>query len=340
MRNHFLVPRSYSEWGINVPFEMDLNIRVRKDGEKLECIIPGFSGNKGNYVFDWNSFPEQQALSEENMMIYSAVSRISDLTPLAVYRQKMEIDYTGIFGSERQKKAEDFLKMSEKAFLDANFSIVMNLLAQLGYDLRQMISEGFFKRNKDSEDKLRQLVYAVAHRVEMDGNHLNETIEELSRKFSVIGIAPYKENAHLRNVLYRIKSFILTNGNKEPNETLEAYGLKLNIINTAKIVIEQCDKIFQFFDELTKSPLKLIKNKALVMDKINESILKLEFLLDGWSSIMDRWDEKTDEDDVLIVLNKMHYRLPVIPESEMPKKPILVENKNKRVKAGENWLGS
>lgn len=337
MKRLFYAPKTYEEWGIFVPFEMNINIRVRKDGNKLECVIPGFSGNKGNYVFDWNGLPEQISLNEENMLIYSAITQLSDFTPTSILREKINLDYSGIFGDGKKKNAEDFYDNCEKALIHSNYALIMSLLSELGYDLTKLIHEGFFR--KDSEEKLRKLVSILATQMKMEDHALHNSLEEYSKILSPVGVQPFQKHSHLRIIFSNLKDFVKNNTQKEETETIEAFNLKMTIIESAKETIFNAEKKFVFLDSLTKTPIKMIKHENVAKEKITETIKKIDFLLDGWPYILEKINE---EDDKVKRLTELTKRLPIIPEEEREKITVnngSMENK-KVVKAGQNWLSN
>lgn len=339
-------PRTYREWGCSVPFRNSgsVQVRLRNTQNGMESLLPGFSGQKGVYVVSWGDLPTVFALDSADLVLHGMIVGMNASDPATIRQARLKVEAQGHYGPEIAERARTELESDEQAIVKAHFAILYGLLVQGGFDFSKYVSAAGLDPSKEQE--IRDIVTKVAERQNMDGEHLWKMLLMIARISAPVGVPPLDQSGRLRKTAQAVDRFRTESTVRVAGDTIEIGQMARTCTGSAEQTCAIANRKLAEIDALTRSPIVLCQNKDHIRDKLARRIEGLNWLLDGWDHLIERWDErKGDLSSRFDLMQELSMNVPLIPSDERfedSSSPSLQGSSlvlsRKAVKAGENWL--
>lgn len=312
-------PSTFAERGVCVPFTTPAltQARVRTDyADRLECLLPGFSGGKGTFIFAWRTVPEIVRITLHDRSLHREIMERKANSPDGIRHASLVVASRGFAGLAAQDRAQELLEAERQMAVTCNFLIMVELLRAAGFAVSSLIKGGL--DNTSSRQMARNALEKVAERLKMAPDTLYSRVEVLSGELAPVGFAQAPKPGRLRGLLHRLQWFRDDLSRWSRVEGSEAEQL-------AKFLVEYAGQTLTLATErLTAIDPKLAKINDLVVseaqaDDLRKSISRLSWLLDGWEYICQLWEDSREEPDDMqrLAVCEMARIAPSIPVEEL-----------------------
>jgi len=339
------IPGSFSERGLSVPFTTPLlaqaRVRLAED-EKPEFVMPSFSGGKGRYVMPWATIQSVVKTTVHDRILFQRLGARPPRTPVAVRRVALEVAAKGLAGPKAAVAARTALSTTEETKVLTHFLLVERLLKLVHLSADDLMDGGPHQQVSRAKAKLALARIAEALRLrEVD---VYERIETLSSLLEPVGLADAPEPGRLRRLGGEIRRLSQELRYWSSTTLADVAALGLFTADHAErtgALVEQA--LGQLDGDLGDMAL-VLRDWSGRSGRLNRSVLRLQFLLDGWDYLVGLWREAKgrQETDLPAVVADLFRLAPIIPKNEMPELSSqqiadLSAVQRRWVRANEDW---
>ncbi len=343
-RSHY-EPSTFLERGTVVPFTTIslAQCRVRLDErERLEVILPGFSGSKGVYVTAWSSLPDITTLSVHDRTLTETVAEEKAITPTDIRRCWLELATTGIGGQSLAEKAREELVTAAEVQVATRVMLLLDSIrrsgAEIGPELVARIG------HPDGENEVRALLAGTAKRIDRDVATVDANIEELAAMLGTLGLRSLPTPGRLRDLHFRMQEFSHAIDNWSRTTVSDAAHIGRFSAMSAEHSADIAGRSIAQVDGLLSDPVTLMEDWETGCAALRSELLRIAWLLDGWDYVMRIWEDAVAERmPIDVAVSEIGRVVPIVPAREVQdasarKSVELFREYRSRVRIFEDWL--
>jgi len=313
-------PTTFLERGVCVAFTtpalVQARVRLASSGERLECLLPGFSGGKGTYVFAWRSVPEMMRVTLHDRALHKEILEQKANSPDSIRRCTLTIAARGFAGLAAAAQAKRALQEERDAVVLTNYVFVLELLKVAGIDPAFLVARGI--ESEDARSTARTTLTRVAEAMGIQPDTLYTRVEGLSADLAPVGFPQAPRPGRLRALLHRLQQFRDDMAAWSMLEVSEAAGLAQFMVAAAEQTLSLASARLTSIDPPLGRLRGLILEEARIAD-LRAGIARLSWLLDGWDFICQLWEDSRDqsEDVQRLTVCELSRTVPAIPLEEL-----------------------
>lgn len=345
-------PTTFVERGAQVPFTTPAlqGTRVRmNDRDKLELLLPAFSGGFSHFVVPWKAIPEIVRLTMHDRALHAEIARNEICTPLDIRLAALEVAGTGLGGAELAEAARRTLEQDKAQRIAAHFHLLVRFLRGVGLDTSGMMALGL--DTDVGQRAARQALSEAGGRLGMPVERLHGRLSELSSLVAPVGLAGGDGEGRLRGLLRRLEGFragVAHWGDEATADRLEGGAIAGFCADATDRVVRLATRDLTQFDRPLESLDLLLQAWPQAPVELRRLVTHLSWLLDGWAWLIQRWDETVEfgRHEQTVALAEILTFLPTLPKSEAarlegdPPPPLLGGLLHQKwVKTYEEWRG-
>lgn len=343
-RSHY-EPSTFLERGTVVPFTTAAlaQCRVRLDDrQRLEVVLPGFSGSKGVYVTAFNSLPDITTLSVHDRTLTEIVAKEKVVTPTGIRRCWLELATTGIGGQELAELAREELTQAAEVQVSTRIMLLLETVrlggGEIGPELVARMG------SPEGRKQVRAMLGGAASRASIDAVAVDQYIEELAALLGTLGLRSLPEPGRLRQLHMRMQEFshAIDNWGRTTVSDLAHVGrfAAMSAEHSAGIAGRAIAEV----DRMLTDPISLMARWDASQKALRGYLLRVVWLLDGWDYVLRTWDDAVAERTAIDVAAKEIGRIiPIVPTREVDadggrRSVELFREYRSRVRVYEDWL--
>lgn len=343
-RSHY-EPSTFLERGTVVPFTTAAlaQCRVRLDDrERLEVVLPGFSGSKGVYVTAFTSLPDITTLSVHDRTLTEVVAKEKVVTPTGIRRCWLELATTGIGGQELAELAREELTQAAEVQVSTRIMLLLDTVRRGGGEIGPELVARL--GSPEGRKQVRAMLGGAASRVSIDAVAIDQHIEELAAMLGTLGLRSLPEPGRLRHLHTRMQEFshAIDNWGRTTVSDLAHIGrfAAMSADHSAGIAGRAIAEV----DRMLTDPISLIARWDASQKALRGYLLRVAWLLDGWDYVLRIWDDAVAERMAIDVAAKEIGRIiPIVPTREVDadggrRSVELFREYRSRVRVFEDWL--
>lgn len=313
-------PSTFAERGVCMPFTTPIlaQARIRMDRyEQLECLLPGFSGGKGTYVFSWKSVPEVIKITLHDRALHKEILENGANSPDTIRFSALAVAARGFAGLAAAHQAKQALALDQQYVVLTNYVFVLDLLKLVGVSTPELLKTGL--GTDEARQMAKDALNRVAENFQMTPDALYSRVEELSLQLAHVGLPQAPQPGRLRTLMDRLRAFeksVLAWGTVE---STEASGLATFMAECAQQTVALAEARFSRLDRLFRKTRDIVVGGNKVAAEVDSIVTALSWLLDGWEYICQLWEDSHDqsEDMQRIAICEVFRIAPVIPSEEL-----------------------
>lgn len=338
------LPATFEERGVALSFTTPAlaYARIRKDyRNRLEIVLPNIGEAKGTFVIPWAALAETVTLTAHDRALQEEVQTNDAMSPYDIRTAELVIARDGLAGTDAAAAAAKALEEDAKHVDLTNLMFMAKVIMASGTLTKEMLAG---LASGESDHMVREAAYKVAGTIGLKPSQLDEKLGKLSKVVAPLGIEGAPEQGRLRRLI---------RGLGELRDSLERWAQE-NIhceVELARFCVDVADltlvrgiKLVQDFDAALGEPLNILKNWEFEAPKLQNAVVRLSWLFDGWAMIISTWEagKKESRDRQEAALFNIFRALPLLPkaeleESETSKTSSLRISKKRNVRMYENW---
>ena len=338
------LPATFEERGVALSFTTPAlaYARIRKDyRDRLEVVLPNIGEGKGTFVIPWSALADTMTLTAHDRALQEEVQNNDAMSPYDIRMAELVIARDGLAGTDVAEAAAKALAEDAKHVDLTNLMFMAKVIMASGSLTKEMLAG---LASGESDDKVRQAAYKVAGTIGLKPTQLDEKLGKLSRVVAPLGIEGAPEMGRLRRLIRELSTF---------RDSLDHWAAE-NVhceVELARFCVEVADltllrgiKIVQEFDAALSEPLNILKNWDIESPKLQNAVVRLSWLFDGWDMIIRTWDaaKNQNRDAQEAALFAIFRALPLLPKSELEsseanKASSFRISKKRSVRMYENW---
>lgn len=313
-------PSTFADRGICVPFTTPIlaQSRVRMNrNDRLECLLPGFSGGKGTYVFSWRAVPDVLKITLHDRALHKDILESKADSPDSIRGCALTIAARGFAGLAAAQQAKKLLAQDQQYVVLTNYVFVLELLKLVGVQSQDLLNSGLASDN--SRHVAKAALNRAAERLKMPSDALYSRVEELSSFLAPIGFPMAPRPGRLRELLIRLEGFRDSVLRWSTADTTEAAALAAFIAQCADQTIQLARQRLARVDPLLTRVKDVVVGESRTEKEIRGGVSALSWVLDGWDYICQLWDENVDqsEDMQRIAMCEIYRIVPSMPAEEL-----------------------
>lgn len=317
--------------------------RVRLDDrERLEVVLPGFSGGKGVYVTAFSSLPDITTLSVHDRTLTEVVAREKAVTPTDIRHCWLELATTGIGGQELAERAREELTRAAEVQVATRIMLLLDTVRRGGGEIGAgLVSD---MGSPEGRKKVRQVLTGAAARAGIDAVAIDQNIEELSAALGTLGLRALPEPGRLRNLHTTMQEFAhaIDNWGRTTVSDLAHVGrfAAMSAEHSAGIAGRAIAEV----DRLLSDPIRLMSEWEVSRKALRGHLLRIAWLLDGWDYVLRIWDDAVSENLAIdVAVTEIGRIIPIVPAREVDaaagrRSVELFREYRSRVRVFEDWL--
>ncbi len=343
-RSHY-EPTTFLERGTVVPFTtLSLaQCRVRLDDrERLEVILPGFSGSKGVYVTNWSSLPDITTLTVHDRTLTETVAQEKAITPTDIRRCWLELATSGIGGQTLAERAREELADAAEVQVATRVMLLLDNIrrsgAEIGPELLARLG------HPDGEEQVRALLAGTAKRIDCDVATVDSHIEELAALLGTLGLRALPKPGRLRELHFRMQEFSHAIENWSRTTVSDTAHIGRFAAMSAEHSAVVAGRAIGRVDALLGDSIKLMRDWEAGRKTLRAELLRIAWLLDGWDYVMRIWEDAVGERMAIdVAVAEIGRVVPIVPvkevQDESARKSVeLFREYRSRVRIFEDWL--
>lgn len=312
-------PSTFLERGVCVPFTTPLlsQARLRMDRYgQLECLLPGFSGGKGTYVFSWKTVPEVFRTTLHDRALHREIQERKANTPDAMRSAALSVAARGLAGIAAAVVATEALEKEQRYAVVTNYVLVLELLREAGVNAPDLI-----RAMADAEQARQMAKNAlkwIADSYGMTADEMYALAEEISAQLAPVGFPHSPTPGRLRDLVRRLGEFRDQMNQWAGTDATDAAGLATFLAKVADETLGIAQA------RLTSLDWLLVKTRALMVEPAVRAEARslmgtLSWLMDGWDYMVQIWQDAADQSDDVQrqTLCELFRIAPVIPMEEL-----------------------
>ncbi len=313
-------PSTFAERGVCVPFTTPIlaQARIGMDRyEQLECLLPGFSGGKGTYVFSWKTVPEVIKITLHDRALHKEILEVGANSPDTIRTCALTIAARGFAGLAAAHQAKQALALDQQYVVLTNYVFVLELLKLVGVSTPDLLKTGL--GTEEARQTAKNALNQVAENFRIAPDVLYGRVEELSLQLAPVGLPQAPRPGRLRSLVDRLRTFEKSVLDWGAVETTEASGLASFIADCAQQTVGLAETKLSRLDKLLKKTRDVVVGNNKVSAEVDSTVTALSWLLDGWEYICQLWEDSRDqsEDMQRIAICEVFRIAPVIPSEEL-----------------------
>ena len=313
-------PSTFAERGVCVPFTTPIlaQARIRMDRyEQLECLLPGFSGGKGTYVFSWKTIPEVIKITLHDRALHKEILEYGANSPDTIRHCGLTIAARGFAGLAAAHQAKQALALDQQYVVLTNYVFVLELLKLVGVSTPELLKTGL--GTDEARQTAKDALNRVAESFKIAPDSLYARVEELSLQLAPVGLPQAPRPGRLRSLIDRLQDFEKSLLSWGAVEATEAAGLAGFIADCAQQTVSLAETRIARLDKLMKKVRDIVVGGNKVAEELDSTIVNLSWLLDGWDYICQLWEDSRDqsEDMQRIAVCEIFRIAPMIPSAEL-----------------------
>lgn len=343
-RSHY-EPSTFLERGTVIPFTTGAlaQCRVRLDDrERLEVVLPGFSGSKGVYVTAFTSLPDITTLSVHDRTLTEIVSKEKVVTPTGIRRCWLELATTGIGGQELAELAREELTRAAEVQVSTRIMLLLDTVRRGGGEIGPELVATM--GSPEGRTQVRAMLGGAASRASIDAVAVDQHIEELAALLGTLGLRSLPEPGRLRHLHTRMQEFshAIDNWGRTTVSDLAHIGrfAAMSADHSAGIAGRAIAEV----DRMLADPIRLMARWDASQKTFRGYLLRIAWLLDGWDYVLRIWDDAVAERIAIDAAAKEIGRIiPIVPAREVDadagrRSVELFREYRSRVRVFEDWL--
>lgn len=343
-RSHY-EPSTFLERGTVVPFTTGslAQCRVRLDDrERLEVILPGFSGSKGVYVTAWSSLPDITTLSVHDRTLTETVAREKAITPTDIRRCWLELATTGIGGQSLAETAREELASATEVQIATRVMLLLDSIRRSGGAIGPELVARL--GHPDGEKQVRALLAGTAKRINCDVATVDAHIEDLAALLGTLGLRSLPKPGRLRDLHFRMQEFSHAIDNWSRTTVSESAHIGRFAAMSAEHSAVVAGRAIGRVDAMLTDSVKLMSDWEAGRKTLRAELLRIAWLLDGWDYVMRIWSDAVDERMAIdVAVAEIGRVVPIVPAKEVQdesarKSVELFRQYRSRVRIFEDWL--
>lgn len=315
-------PATFAERGVLVPFTSPalMGTRTRlNDRDRLELLLPGFSGGHTHYVVPWPAVPEVARMTVHDRALHEEIETNEICVPHDMRLAALKVATSGLAGPEVAETARKTLEDDKSYRTSAHFLLVIQILQGLGLDIRKLLEMGL--ESEEGQREARRSMGQAAARFGLRAEELYGRVSELSSLASPVGIESAKTFGRLRTLLDRLSGF----RDSVAKWSDEAMADKLDGAPVAAFCADVADRTLRLgqqdlarFDGMLRDLETVICGWPQAPVELRDLATHLSWLLDGWEWLIQRWDETIElsRHEQMQALAEILTFLPVLPKDQ------------------------
>lgn len=310
--------------------------------EQLECLLPGFSGGKGTYVFSWKSVPEVIKITLHDRALHKEIMEAGANSPDTIRTCSLTIAARGFAGLAAAHQAKQALALDQQYVVLTNYVFVLELLKLVGVSTPDLLKTGL--GTDEARLTAKNALNEVAENFNISPDALYSRVEELSVQLAPVGLSQAPRPGRLRSLITRLKAFEKSIVAWGIAETTEAAGLASFIAECAIQTMGLAENRLARLDKLFKKTRDVVVGGNKVSKEIDHTLMTLSWLLDGWDYICQLWEDSSDqsEDMQRIAICEIFRIAPMIPSEELAvNEPVDMEDlkrvQRRWVRGNQDW---
>jgi len=338
------IPATFEERGVFLAFTTPslAYSRIRKDyRNRLEVVLPNIGEARGTFVIPWSALATTITLTVHDRALQEEVQETEAMSPYDIRMAELAVAREGLAGLDAAAAAEKALEQDQKHVDLTNLMFMAKVIMASG-TLSPTMLAGL--ATGESDGMIRQAAYKVADTIGLTPSQLDDKLGKLSRVVSPLGVEGSPEPGRLRCLIKDLKAF---------RDSLERWAMD-NIhcevelaqfcVKVADLTLGRGKILVDEFDAALREPLGILQNWDTQSAKLQNTVVRLSWLFDGWDMIIRTWEETAHEGraDQEAALFSVFRALPLLPKSELEegesgKLGAMRMSRKRSVRMYENW---
>ena len=314
-----LLPKSFAQRGIAVPFTTRVltYARLRRpSGGSMEILIPGLAGGAEVYVVPHKMLPDAINLTVHDRAMHEEIMSMRKLTPASIRTVSDTVALTGLGGPGLAKRVKARREAEKELSARVMFGLIRIAIQQLApnhpgvkdLDAQSIMTPAGMKLSRDA-------LGGYAQSIGERGDKIWARLEDWAGRISEFGSPDETMKGYLCSLLHDLESASLSLAKwmqQEPVETAEmAQRASTAADNTAKMARVHVAALNTMAGSMAE-PLRSFEETA---KRLNSHVDQIAMILDGWSRIINMWNEALEGDRILQreILDSFAQYIPVMP---------------------------
>ncbi len=309
-------PATFADRGVNVPFTTPIMLGARARPQEgaggLEVLIPNPSGAAGVYILPWSSIPAICTPTLHDRRLWYLLRDETILTPNIVREAAELVASEGHAGRAASLAVQQAREAREDRAKRINFGLLIGLIKQM---------EGPTPDRPAPElDDPRQVslrgqsaVRACAQRLRMTTEAVAAALEELARAFNGFGMPQDNTQAPSRRLIGELQTLVASI--QEWRYDLPAHamtGPSGLVEESLRLTLDCVLKSAEQVDTMIGDTFSAIHAWQQDRQEILRELTRLDWLLDGWGSIIGIWNASSPSDRSAAMM-EMAVLAPILP---------------------------
>lgn len=338
-------PSTFLERGTVVPFTTRAlaQCRVRLDDrERLEVVLPGFSGGKSVYVTAWASLPDITSLSIHDRTLTEIVSREKAVSPTDIRRCWLQLATTGIGGQALAEQSREELALAAEVRVSTRVMLLLDTVRRGGGEIGPELIAAI--NTPDGKEKVRAVLAGTADRTGLDPLAVDWHIEELAALLGTLGLRSLPEPGRLRGLHTRMQEFAHAIDNWARTTVSDGAHIGRFSAMSAEHSAAVAGRAIVEVDRLLADPIRLMSSWEQSHTVLRSYLLRIAWLLDGWDYVLRIWDDAVAERMAIdVAVTEIGRIIPIVPAREVDadggrRSVELFREYRSRVRIFEDWL--
>ncbi|MFC7334972.1 hypothetical protein [Rhodocista pekingensis] len=313
-------PSTFAERGVCVPFTTPIlaQARIRMDAqERLECLLPGFSGGKGTYVFGWKALPEVIRITLHDRALHREILETKANTPDTIRHCSLQVAARGFAGLAAAAQARQALALDRDYTVLTNYVFVLELLKQVGTQAPDLLRAGL--DSEATRQRAKSALTRVAEGFGMVPDMLYGRVEELSTLLAPLGLPQAPHPGRLRQLMRRLEWFRDDVATWAVTEATEAESLARFMAECADQTLTIAATRLARVDPLLTRLRPIVTGEEKSLREVRAGVTSLSWLLDGWDYICQHWEDSRAQSDEVqrLAMCELFRIAPIIPVQEL-----------------------
>lgn len=338
-------PSTFLERGTVVPFTTRSlsQCRVRLDErERLEVLLPGFSGARSLYVAPWSALPTLVSMTVHDRALTEAVADAGGVTPADIRRCWLTLATSGIGGQALARRAMQDLAHEERTRISARVFLLLDIVSAtggaVGPDIIATLDTPL------GEQRLRAALSGAGRQLKLPIEEVDRIIESLADMMADLGLKAVPDPGRLRALHWRMGEFEHAISNWARTTVADIAPMARFAAKSAAHSIEIARISIDRVDKALSRPLRLLADWSEQQKMLRTELVRIAWLLDGWDYVIEQWDAATSGAvPIDVAVAEIGRIVPIVPVKECPRDTEtragdLQKEYRSRVKMFEDWL--
>jgi hypothetical protein len=325
-------PMTFRGRGVAAPFTTPLlvgtRVRQARPGD-IELVVSSPSGGRGIYILNW---PGVRALCNPTVhdtVLFRRCSQLPAITPALIRDTALEVALAGHAGPEAAAAAETAMTRDRARAMLANVLVVTGLLEQVDPDGRKIPPAAQW--TEDLDWHARAVLHRIAPSCGRPPAQLAEGLMAIGAMFAPVGVASDDREARIPRLLIRLEETLADLSCwLDADPANDVGGLGMAITAAMRRACDSGAVVLASTRSVLADRLALLKRWMANAGDIRASVMRCDWLLDGWERVSLLWLSASSEPLRRAALLEMAPLVPVLPREvvEWTDTPIPPESMN------------